>query len=117
VLSGDAVRTQLADKSSLFDRMRTQADVELRAGHDVTFDACNVYRSQRRALLDIAARACADTRLVVVEADAAVCMSRQDERDHPVPRDVIARYAAMWPAEMTAIRDEDWGAVVRVAGA
>lgn len=112
VLSADAIRNQGADAEQHMSALRQRTLSLLRAGKDVTVDACNVHAEPRRALLAIAAAVKARTRLVIIEATPSQAAQAQRGRAHPVPRHALRQYLMAWRGARASVALESWDEVV-----
>lgn len=114
LLSADAIRNAGADAEAHMERLRRRTYALLSGGKDVTVDACNVHAAPRRALLTIAARTQARTRLVVIDSTLEQAMRGQRGRAHPVPRADVVKYMRQWGTARDETKREAWGEVVIV---
>jgi len=113
VVSLDALRRELTGNVSnqrLNGRVRQLAQARfraaLRAKRDVVWDATNLTRSVRHAILSRARDYRAHTTLVLFAVDPASLAKRNAQREHPVPDGVLGRQLRRveWPEEHEADR-------------
>ncbi len=97
VLSSDEIRKELygkeeeqGDPAKVFELMFNRTMAALRAGKDVIYDATNVVRKRRVALLQKLPKETFKV-AVVVATPIQECLDRNKERERRVPRDVIMK--------------------------
>ncbi len=101
VISLDALREELdlrpeAPQGELVQRAKKRARTLLRAGRDFAWDATNLVRARRRALVGLFLDYGARVRIVHVEAPEPVLRARNAARDEPVPTAVLDRMVQRW---------------------
>jgi predicted kinase len=85
----------------------------LHEGRDVLFDATNVTASARKALLDIADDAGAETRLIVIRTPFEECKMRNLARvRHQVPAHVMDLMHERFTRSLSEIGYERWDQIV-----
>ncbi len=107
VVELDGIRRELGIPASrpqgkVIDVARGRAREHLRVGRAFIWDATNLSRSLRRAVVSLALDYGARVRVVHVEAPAHALRARNRERPHPVPEDVLERLLWRWePPDLT----------------
>jgi predicted kinase len=101
VVELDAIRRELGigpdePQGKVIDVARGRARVHLREGRPFVWDATNLSRTLRKALLGFCLDYRARVRLVYVEAPAHALFLRNRERSHPVPENVLGRMMRRW---------------------
>lgn len=113
LISMDALREEVtgdaADQSQngrVFQLARERLREALRAGHDTIWDATNLRRDQRSAILETARDYHAHTTLFVVQCPVAEAHRRNRERARTIPPAIIDRQARAleWPTRDEAHR-------------
>lgn len=111
-ISVDEIRTnRTLDRGAHLLQLQQLARALLRAGTDVTVDACSTDTHQRRVWMSVAHEAGGNTRLVVLHCPPDVAARRNAQRDHPVPDEALPRYAEAFRQSLLAVDDEPWGSV------
>jgi predicted kinase len=72
--------------------------VHLRVHRDFVWNATNISRTQRDAIIGLAAAYRARVEIVAVEAPADLMRTRNRDRDAVVPDSAVARMLARWEA-------------------
>lgn len=101
VIELDAIRRELGigpdqPQGKVIDVARGRAREHLRHGRPLVWDATNLSRTLRKAVVGTCLDYGARVRLVYVEAPAHALFHRNRERPHPVPDDVLARMIRRW---------------------
>lgn len=101
VIELDALRRELGvapsqPQGAVIDAARGRARELLRRGQGFVWDATNLTRTIRRALVELFYGYGARVRIVYVEAPAAELPGRNRERAQPVPENVLARMLRQW---------------------
>ncbi len=114
VVSLDALREELdldhhGPQGALVQKARERARALLRAGRDFCWDATNLQRSRRQALVGLFLDYGAKVRIVHVEAPEATLRARNAARDQPVPDAVLERMIHRWePPDPTEAHEILW---------
>lgn len=90
-LTGDPSCQEVNDEVYKIARRRVREALE--EGRDVTVDATNTTRSERRNWVKLAEEAGVEARCVWLQASVEQAMAANTERDRNVPREVIERMA------------------------
>lgn len=113
IVSMDALREEItgdaADQSQngrVFQLARERLRESLRAGQDVIWDATNLRRDQRRAIVETAHDYGGHSTLLVVQCAVDTAQRRNRERARTIPASIIARQARSleWPTRDEAHR-------------
>ena len=96
-LSSDAIRAELwgneaiqGDNNEVFDLMRSRAIEALNNGQNVIYDATNMTRKDRSAIISVCPKF-AEIVCYVIWAPIEVCIERDAARERSVGREVIDR--------------------------
>lgn len=101
VVELDAIRRELGigpdePQGKVVDVARGRAREHLRAGRPFVWDATNLSRTLRKAVVGLCLDYRARVRVVYVEAPAHALHRRNRERSHPVPEAVLGRMLRRW---------------------
>jgi predicted kinase len=101
VIELDAIRRELGIAASkpqgkVIDVARARAREHLRLARSFVWDATNLGRTLRKAVVGLCLDYGARVRVVHVEAPAHALGARNRERPHPVPDEVLARMLRRW---------------------
>jgi len=101
VIELDAIRRELRigpeePQGKVIDVARGRAREHLRQGRSFVWDATNLGRTLRKAVVGTCLDYRARVRLVYVEAPASALFRRNRERPHPVPENVLHRMLRRW---------------------
>lgn len=101
VVELDAIRRELGigpeePQGKVIDVARGRAREHLREGRPFVWDATNLSRTLRKAVVGFCLDYRARVRLVYVEAPAHALFRRNRERPHPVPENVLGRMMRRW---------------------
>lgn len=101
VISLDALREEHGvehggPQRAIIELAREQLKVRLRKHRDAVWNATNLGRELRGAVIDVADAYGARVRVVCCEASVAVVEERNRAREHPVPAAAIARMLERW---------------------
>ncbi len=101
VIELDAIRRELRigpdePQGKVIDVARGRARELLREGRPFVWDATNLSRTLRKAVVGTCLDYHARVRLVYVEAPAHALFRRNRERPHPVPENVLGRMLRRW---------------------
>lgn len=80
----------------------------LGGGQSVVVDSCLTQAATRGALLRLAERAGAQTRLVLVDAPLSRCLAVQGERESPVPEQKVRELHAKVQQAWERAKSESW---------
>lgn len=101
VIELDAIRRELGigpsePQGAVIDAARSRAREHLREGRAFVWDATNLSRTLRKAVVGLCLDYRARVRVVYVEAPAHALFRRNRERPHPVPEHVLGRMLRRW---------------------
>ena len=101
VVSLDALRRSLGvhpseNQGAVLQAARARAQALLRARDPFVWNATNLDRQRRKALIELCVRYGARVRIVYVEAPARALWRQNREREHAVPEPVLRRYLERW---------------------
>lgn len=113
-ITSDATRLTKADPLEVMSALVDTAAARLRAGQDVTVDACTTQDRWRSIWLMLAPRMGARSRLIVIHCtlDQAIARQRNRPSHQRVDQRVIRRYHDEFGIMLNALPHEGWDEVV-----
>lgn len=113
-LTSDGTRLAGHDPMDVMAALVDTAAARLRAGQDVTIDACSTQERWRTVWLQLAPRMGARARLVVMHCSLEQAIARQQHRPahQRVDPRVIRRYHAEFEAMLAVLPDEGWDEII-----
>lgn len=112
----DGLRTNYRNAHRYMTRLHSTITEQLRAGHNIVTDGCNINQRDRTEWLTIANETNATPHLVIITTDTTTCIERNNQRpdNERVPHKRMLWYAKQLNTAIALAAREPWATTLHI---